>query len=440
MKHEYTNCFFNVSGEHGFLPVSPPIDLPERYLILKTINKCLLNINETINELPDYTEQVKTETDIFTIQSIFKHYAFLTSAYLLIDVHLGNSKKAKTFLPRKISVPFVIVANKLGVYPWLDYHYAYSLGNYKLKDINKGLHWTNLEMGCSFTNSPDEIGFIMNHVYINELSPNLVKGILQVINDKNYSGLDLVLSTITEMNNRRKEMWIASNPTNYIKFRTFIMGIKGNTEMFNDGVVYEGVKLSSNNSLEFCFDGSETRLLFRGQTGAQDDIIPTLDIFTGIAKYYPKNKLTEYLLDLRSYRPGCVQEFFTDLLLNNEHLIEIFKNGNNKLVTKLLKIVEQVYYFRNGHWQFVQRYIMANTKMNVATGGTPITSWIPNQIESVLFYMSEMMKLIGANDYPEIFEKYPKMVKLLNSQLQELKNVNYNVETIYQLNGEFQEK
>ena len=46
----------------------------------------------------------------------------------------------------------------------------------------------------------------------------------------------------------------------------------------------------------------------------------------------------------------------------------------------LLAIVEEIYKFRNGHWQFVQKYIVANTKYAKATGGTPIFSWIPNQI------------------------------------------------------------
>ena len=52
----------------------------------------------------------------------------------------------------------------------------------------------------------------------------------------------------------------------------------------------------------------------------------------------------------------------------------------------LLAIVEEIYKFRNGHWQFVQKYIMSNTKYAKATGGTPIISWIPNQIKSVLNY------------------------------------------------------
>ena len=40
---------------------------------------------------------------------------------------------------------------------------------------------------------------------------------------------------------------------------------------------------------------------------------------------------------------------------------------------------------------------MANTKYAKATGGTPIISWIPNQITAVLNYMSDVLELIPDN-------------------------------------------
>lgn len=61
----------------------------------------------------------------------------------------------------------------------------------------------------------------------------------------------------------------------------------------------------------------------------------------------------------------------------------------------LLGILEEIYHFRNGHWQFVQKYIMANTKYAMATGGTPITSWIPNQILSVIRQMEDVIAAIA---------------------------------------------
>lgn len=37
-------------------------------------------------------------------------------------------------------------------------------------------------------------------------------------------------------------MWNVSKPKNYLKFRTFIMGVKGNEDtIFPNGVTYEGL-------------------------------------------------------------------------------------------------------------------------------------------------------------------------------------------------------
>ncbi len=89
-----------------------------------------------------------------------------------------------------------------------------------------------------------------------------------------------------------------------------------------------------------------------------------------------------------------------------------------------MAIVEEIYKFRNGHWQFVQKYIMANTKYAKATGGTPIISWIPNQIKAVL----EFIKIIIEN-ISQIGEIKNDLAKQIfnSSNLSELVNNIYNL-------------
>jgi len=64
-------------------------------------------------------------------------------------------------------------------------------------------------------------------------------------------------------------MWRESNPSKYLDFRTFIMGITGNVEIFPNGVVYEN-----------CFNNEPQ--YYRGETGAQDSIIPAMDCALGL--------------------------------------------------------------------------------------------------------------------------------------------------------------
>ena len=448
----YSDNFFEVNHLNGFLPKKNPLAvLPKKYNELQVlidempIKKAngqggLLSIKgaieDAVKKLKNYKDLVKNEEDIFINQALFRAYAFLASAYLLAPSHFSFQKtkkygKANRVLPSQISEPFALVSKKLDVYPFLDYHYAYSLGNYVKIDDSKGYEWENLAMAAKFSGMDDERGFIMLHVDINQHSPKLIGSILDFINAKDNhevsQSLNNCLSSMKNINERRQIMWEASRWKHYNDFRVFIMGIKGNDEIFGDGVIYEGV--------------SKEPVQYRGQTGAQDNIIPTADIFTGVINYYPSNDLTKYLLDLRSYRPKCIQNFLSDLkdeMKENRLFNSIKKTNNEEGLCLLIQILDEIYYFRNGHWQFVQKYIMANTKYAKATGGTPIISWIPNQITAVLNYMSDVLELIPYNssfiDKALFSEQLSKKISLLNKQLQLLHGDNYNAEDVFALN------
>ena len=81
---------------------------------------------------------------------------------------------------------------------------------------------------------------------------------------------------------------------------------------------------------------------------------------------------------------------------------------------------------------------MANTKYAKATGGTPIISWIPNQITAVLNYMSDVLELIPDNssfiDKALFSEQLSKKISLLDKQLQLLHGNSYNAEDVFALN------
>jgi len=299
-------------------------------------------------------------------------------------------------------------------------------------------------MCVRFSGQPDEVGFIMLHVDINQHSPSLVGSVIDVLHALNNSDTNAAIKSLKEnhdtmklMNSRRREMWKASRWNHYNDFRVFIMGVKGNEELFGDGVIYDGV-----------WDEPKQ---FRGQTGAQDDIIPMEDIFSGVIKHYPKNELTKYLLDLRSYRPKCIQEFFKDLeetvlSLSNDGISSIlFEQKNFNGLSYLLGILEEIYHFRNGHWQFVQKYIMANTKYAKATGGTPIISWLPNQMKAVMNEMKNVIKLIGNNKlhdvsaelYFEVKNNIDRKVDLLNHQLELINKKTFSAKKVFDLNEKY---
>jgi len=466
IKSNYSDGFFDVSATHGFLPIKAPlVKLPPVYNDLQEVldkMPVVLNENEfgflhtidgivaPVMAIKNHLEDVEKEQDIFILQALFRSYSFLSSAYLLEPSYQqfkidGKYGKARNFLPANIAQPFCKVAEKLNVFAWLDYHYAYSLGNYQKLDDQGDLNWENITMCNRFSGQPDEVGFIMLHVDINRFSANLVGTVMQTIQAL-YNGdiavgslLEKNWNTMQQMNLRRKEMWKASRWQRYNDFRIFIMGVKGNTELFGEGVTYENV-----------WDEPKA---FRGQTGAQDDIIPMQDIFSGVIFYYPQNELTKYLLDLRLYRPTCVQSFFIDLETSMKEVHpkglmgKLLENKDSTGLCFLLGILEEIYHFRNGHWQFVQKYIMANTKYAMATGGTPITSWIPNQILSVIHQMEDVaaaIKQVGTSDNSIANALYEKNVNLLptkrgliDGQLALIHKNDFSAEAVFALNQKF---
>ena len=106
--------------------------------------------------------------------------------------------------------------------------------------------------------------------------------------------------------------------------------------------------------------------------------------------------------------------------------------------------LDQVHIFRTGHWMFVQEYIMANTKHAVATGRTPITTWLPNQIKSVLQIMSETLSFmidqnISHKLYIKHFRNLDLKIKTLEQQMEELEKEKYDPTLVQQINKHYKE-
>lgn len=245
----YSDGFFSVDPQHGFLPQKEPLaTLPDKYIRLQQLieqmpvvksngDLGLLSTEGAFESqalmLPNYLDEVNDESDTFVLAALFRAYSFVASAYTLAPAHhnflqTGKYGKAHDTLPSNLAQPFVAVAQKLDVFPWLDYHFAYSLGNYHKIDPSAGYAWTNLEMSAKFSGKDDERGFIMLHVDINQYSPQLIEAVFGIVDSENDSehltnSLKLLADTLHYMNDRRKLMWEASRWKHYNDFRVFIM-------------------------------------------------------------------------------------------------------------------------------------------------------------------------------------------------------------------------
>lgn len=182
-----------------------------------------------------------------------------------------------------------------------------------------------------------------------------------------------------------EKMWAHSKPADYPTYRTFIFGITSQP-LFPNGVIYEG-----------CFDNKPQN--YRGESGANDSIIPLLDNLCQISM--PSNPLTEILKDFRGYRPESQRSLlvWTERKAAEVGTRNFFTNKAGLEVAVLyLRILDHVRSFRWRHWMFAREYIIKRSKYPVATGGSPIVTWLPNQLGGVLGVMEGLVRESGLGD------------------------------------------
>ena len=61
-----------------------------------------------------------------------------------------------------------------------------------------------------------------------------------------------------------------------------------------------------------------------------------------------------------------------------------------------MSLLDQVREFRDRHWKFTKEYILKFSNHPVATGGSPITTWLPNQLDACLEAMNQTSQAIDA--------------------------------------------
>eukprot|EP00039_Didymoeca_costata_P017883 m.331236 g.331236 ORF g.331236 m.331236 type:complete len:516 (-) comp16680_c0_seq1:160-1707(-) len=399
------NHQFSIS-DRGFMPAHNPLrKLPSPYEDVEEI------VSNMAFNLPDGTKgllgrydlgrhiheirlhDVSNTNDPVLDAALFRDYSILAAAYLLEPAHIhmlatNEYGRGRDVLPANVAIPLHTLANKLKIHPILDYAHGYSLNNWYLEDDAAGFTLENMRTIRQFLGGKDEAGFILVHAAMVAQTPNLVaaqQNGVAAARANDVVGLEHALkthaATLENIMNIFGRMWQVSRPEEYLKFRTFIMGQIGNENIFPNGVIFDGV--------------SDKPLAFRGETGAQDSIIPSCDNFLQLSTRYPKNQLTDYLKDLRYYRPADHRSYL--LWLEGaaaDSSVSRVALSNSKSALALLTNLECIQKFRSMHWTMTKKYIIERTRHPVATGGTPITTWLPNNLLATLEYMEEVQDVL----------------------------------------------
>jgi indoleamine 2,3-dioxygenase len=131
-------------------------------------------------------------------------------------------------------------------------------------------------------------------------------------------------------------------------YRTFRPYIR-----FFEGVVYEGVDTAP--------------MDFRGETGAQSSVIPTLVAFLKVP--HRPSRLTDHLADMRRFMPAEHRA----LLERVEALPPVRGMADKALFNEALDALAA---FRETHLGFARDYIARWVDDPRGTGGTPYLEWL----------------------------------------------------------------
>lgn len=307
----------------------------------------------------------------------------------------------------------------------MSYAASYALYNYSMVSPEIGPSvYDNIRLVRAFEHGLDakssEAGFILTHVHMVQATGPLIDGatsLLATIEDKPEdtaaaaSAFQTMLDAMITIEAHMEQMWTNSLPKDYISYRTFIFGIT-NQSMFPNGVIYEGTRY-----------GDSKPLYFRGESGANDSIIPMLDHILEIPM--PTNPLTEILRDFRSYRPKPHRDFLAWVMSKSAELgVRKYCSGASPkadsfiLPTLYLKLLDHVRSFRWRHWLFAREYIIKRSAHPTATGGSPIITWLPNQLFAVMELMQSVYNDSGLKQAVETNVEGQGEVKVVKEIMQ----------------------
>ena len=361
--------------ERGFLPskistlLSNEFDDVEH--VANNLPKILAN-----NQIEYEVFNLEIEKDISNLSIDELERAMLLYSYIGHGYIWGGIGTEKV-IPKNISKTWFKISQKLDRPPILSYA-SYALNNWKLQDVNKPFDLENIRILQNFLGGMDEDWFIMIHIAIEHEAKEILNNLKTYYLDKNedQSYLENALVSIKKINQIMNRMPEKCDPFIYYnRVRPYIFGWKNNPATPN-GVIYEGVEEYGGNPQ-----------LFRGETGAQSSIVPSLDALLGVT--HSNDPLKEYLDEMRLYMPKEHRNLLNDLDQWSENNRSNSIRKNNSVVLSG-EIIKEVHAFRNKHLEYARIYIHEQSLSNqnnsnvVGTGGTPFIKYLDKHLQETV--------------------------------------------------------
>jgi indoleamine 2,3-dioxygenase len=303
------------------------------------------------------------------VRTMMVHYSFLVQAYI------WGEPEPPQHLPANLARPIVAIADRLGQAPLLPYS-AYVLDNWARIDKAGPIALENIRMVQNFLGGSDENWFVMIHVAIEAEAGVLLDNAVQLVAAARDENADLCEALLTGMDAAWERIYavFARMPERcdpYIYFhrvRPYIHGWANNPAL-GEGLVYEGVDK---------FAGKPQA--YRGQTGSQSSIVPSMDALFGVR--HSADPLKTFLDELHHYRPVAHRRFIEDLAAQSTLRAFVTRANSPGLRDAFNACLEQVARFRTRHLEYAASYInkqagsIPGNDPDVGTGGTPFMKYL----------------------------------------------------------------
>lgn len=378
MNNPFVLSNYQITPERGFLGTmeadevslpsefQPMLDAADQLSALITSGQ----IRHYLRDLPVIeTSTFAREAEEHQVRLAMVHYSFLVQAYV------WGEAEAPTSLPAQLAKPIYDIAKRLDQAPLLPYS-GYVLDNYYRLDKSAPISLENAAMFQNFLGGADENWFVLIHVAIEAragaalaLIPEFFEAIEQSDEGRVERLLEAMHEIWVDINAIFDRMGERCDPYIYYnRVRPYIHGWKNNPAL-GEGLIYEGVD---------AYEGKPQA--FRGQTGSQSSIVPTMDALYGIT--HENDPLREFLLELHEYRPRTHRRFIEDVAKRSLLRPFIAASERKSLHDAYRICVEDVAKFRTKHLEYAAQYINKQSisgpgnDVDVGTGGTPFMRYL----------------------------------------------------------------
>ncbi|MCS7209756.1 MAG: indoleamine 2,3-dioxygenase, partial [Fimbriimonadales bacterium] len=366
---------YEVHPERGFLPAEDPLPyLEDPYYtpweqVAAELPKLLVahKVRSVVDSMPRLTpERLQTDRERCRAMMLL---SYIGHAYV------WNGDAPAQRIPANLALPWYEVSQQLGRPPVLSYA-SYALDNWRRLDPNAPIELGNIVLLQNFLAGLDEEWFILVHVDIEAKAARALRQIPTALRAAAANDLPALTHALQEVAAALDAMYAvlvrmpeACDPYIYYRrVRPYIHGWKNNPALPN-GLIYEGVE---------AYGGQPQQ--FRGETGAQSTIIPTLDGLLGIQ--HADDPLKTYLMEMRLYMPPAHRRFLEAVETRSKVRQTVLASGDATLRDAYNACVEGVQRFRTLHLEYAAQYIYKQqakdpkNPTSVGTGGTPFMKYL----------------------------------------------------------------